>query len=118
MMIESEGGGGGLSETGISFKQRALASVTTADEDSTGMTITYTPFGDGAITVTINGFQAAVGDGAKDQEFFFSADGGTTARAIADIAAGDTLYFMGSVAGYELEADDELTLSYQKSSLD
>lgn len=118
LLIESEGGGGGLSETGISFRQRALASVTTADEDTTGMTITYTPFGDGVITATINGFQAAIADGAKDQEFYFSADGGTTARAIADVTAGDTLYYMGSVAGYELEADDELTLSYQKSSLD
>ena len=118
LLIESEGGGGGISATGISFRQRALASVTSADGDSTGMTITYTPFGDGAITATINGFQAAVGDGAKDQEFYFSGDGGTTARAIADIAAGDTLYYMGSVAGYELEADDELTLLYQKSSLD
>ena len=118
LLIESEGGGGGVAETGISFKQRANASVTTADEDTTGMSITYTPFGDGAITATINGFQAAIGDGAKDQEFFFSADGGTTARAIADVAAGDTLYFMGSIAGYELEADDELTLSYQKSSND
>jgi len=118
VMIEDEEGSGGVAATGISFRQRATASVTTADEDAAGMTITYTPFGDGVITATINGFQAAIGDGAKDQEFYFSADGGTTARAIADVAAGDTLYYMGSVAGYELEADDELTLSYQKSSLD
>ena len=37
---------------------------------------------------------------------------------LADIAAGDTLYWMGSVAGYELDATDDLDISYQASSDD
>ena len=47
-----------------------------------------------------------------------SADGGTTAKTVANIAAGDTLYWMGSIAGYELETDDDIDIDYQASSND
>jgi hypothetical protein len=117
LLIESEGGGG-LAETGVSFKDEFNPSVTTSDEDTTGGTITYTPFSDGHVDIRVNGFGVDVGDGAKDEALYFSVDGGTTARAIADITAGDTLYWMGSIAGFELEVDDEITIRYQKSSND
>tara|TARA_Y100000287_G_scaffold158404_1_gene136292 strand:- start:692 stop:2587 length:1896 start_codon:yes stop_codon:yes gene_type:complete len=120
LMIESEGGGGSVSETGVNVRTdyNQTASATSSDGDSTGATITYTPFSDGSVIVKVNGLQVNIGDGAKDQACYFSADGGTTARSVADIAANDTLYWMGSVANYELEADDEIDIVYAASSND
>ena len=119
LLIESEGGGsGGVTEVGVPFKEDFTPSVTTADEDTTGIQITYTPFNDSDVLIRINGLQADFGNGAKDEACYFSADGGTTARAAADITAGDTLYWMGSVAGYELDGTDEIDLRYEKSSND
>jgi hypothetical protein len=70
------------------------------------------------VSVEVNGIEANVGDGAKDEACYFSVDGGATARAMADIEAGDTLYWNGSIAGYELETDDDIDISYQASSTD
>jgi hypothetical protein len=107
-------------ETGVTTKvdRNKNPLATTSDEDSTGITITYTPFSDSAVTVKVNGLQCNIGDGAKDEAVYFSADGGTTAKTIANIAAGDTLYWMGSLAGYELETDDDIDIDYQASSND
>ncbi len=120
VMIEDEEGSGGVAETGVQTRAdyNKAPSATSSDEDSTGATITYTPFGDGAVIIKVNGLQINLADGAKDEACYFSADGGTTAKASADIAAGDTLYWMGSIAGYELEADDELDFVYDASSND
>ena len=107
-------------ETGVATKvdRNKNPLATTADGDSTGVTITYTPYSDSAVTVKVNGLQCNIGDGAKDEAVYFSADGGTTAKTIANIAAGDTLYWMGSLAGYELETDDDIDIDYQASSND
>ena len=118
VMVEDEEGSAGVSEVGVPFKEESAPSATTADEDTTGITITYTPFNDSEVKVTVNGLACDIGNGAKNEAAYFSADGGTTARAIADITAGDTLYWMGSVAGFELETDDEIDLRYEKSSND
>ena len=120
MLIESEGGGSNIAETGVSVRTdyNQTASVTSNDGDTTGATITYTPFSDSAVIVKINGLQTNLGDGAKDQACYFSADGGVTAKSSIDIGAGDTLYWMGSLAGYELDATDEIDLVYQASSND
>lgn len=115
LLIESEGGGGST-ETGVDTRQEGNSAVTANDEDSTGMVIDNTPFANGDVTVTINGLNVDIGNGAKDEACYFSNDGGTTARLIADITAGDTLYWMGSIAGYELETSDEIDIKYQKIS--
>lgn len=122
LMLEGvkDGGDAPITATGVNVKTdlNQTALVTTTDGDSTGATITYTPFSDSYVSVEVNGLEVNVGDGAKDEPCYFSADGGTTAKAIADIVAGDTLYWMGSIAGYELEADDEIDISYQAASTD
>ena len=122
LMLEGvkDGGDAVVTSTGVNVKDdlNQTALVTTADEDSTGATITYTPFSDSYVSVEVNGLEVNVGDGAKDEPSYFSADGGTTAKAIADIAAGDILYWMGSIAGYELDETDEIDISYQASSTD
>lgn len=116
LLIESEGGGG-VSETGISTKDEGNPNVTTSDGDATGISIGNTPFSDGDVTVQVNGLTVDLGNGAKNEPCYFSGDGGVTARAIADITAGDTLHWMGSIAGYELDGTDEIQIKYDKSSI-
>ena len=122
LMLEGvkDGGDAPITATGVNAKADLNQSplVTSADGDSTGITITYTPFSNSPVSVEVNGIEANVGDGAKDEACYFSVDGGTTARAISDIEAGDTLYWNGSIAGYELETDDDIDISYQASSTD
>ena len=119
LMIEAEGGGG-VNETGVEttsdLNQASL--VTSAVSKTTGVTITYTPYSDSAVTIKVNGIAVNLGDGTLSEACYFSSDGGTTPRLIADISAGDTLYWDGSIAGYELEATDDIDISYEKSSLD
>ena len=120
VMIEDEEGTVGVAETGVNTRvdYNQTPSATSSDGDTTGATITYTPFSDSSVIVKVNGLQVNLGDGAKDQACYFSADGGTTAKTSAGIAAGDTLYWMGSIADYELETDDEIDLVYAASSND
>ena len=67
MMIESEGGGSGTTENGVDYRQRANASVTSSDGDSTGSTMDYTPFLDGDVLVRVNGLLAVLGNGVKTE---------------------------------------------------
>lgn len=119
LLIESEGGSG-LEATGVDVKEdlNKAPLETTADGDTTGIQITYTPFSDGAVAITVNGLGANIGDGAKDEPCYFSSDDGVTAKEIANISAGDTLYWNGSIGGFELDATDEIDIIYQASSLD
>jgi len=87
--------------------------VTAGDGDpATAAGITNTPVDDGYVMVDVNGDIVQVGDGAKDKEVYFSDDGGATAKAISAITAGDIPYWMGSIAGYELDAVDRISLYY------
>jgi hypothetical protein len=89
------------------------ASVTAADFDEACATaVVSTPSSNGYVQVMVNGVQAVVGDGVKTEECYFSDDAGVTAKAIADITAGDKLYWVGSVAGFELDAGDRLDFNY------
>ena len=119
LLIESEGGSG-LEATGVDVKvDLDKAPLTTsADGDTTGIQITYSPFSDGAVAITVNGLGANIGDGAKDEPCYFSSDNGVNAKSIANISAGDTLYWNGSIAEFELDPTDEIDVIYQASSLD
>lgn len=89
------------------------ASVTTTDFDlACADTIDLTPVNDGNVAVRVNGLGVALGDGVKTKDCYFSGDGGTTARAIAAIVAGDLLYWVGSVANYQLDANDRIDFDY------
>jgi hypothetical protein len=89
------------------------ASVTTADfQLACATAITITPSGDGYVNVDINGLRVSVGDGVRTKDCYFSNDSGATARAISAITAGDALYWVQSVAGYNLAASDKVDLDY------
>ena len=119
LLIESEGGSG-LEATGVDVKVDLdkVPSNTSADGDTTGIQITYSPFSDGAVSITVNGLGANIGNGVKVEACYFSNDGGASAKSIANISAGDTLYWNGSIAEFELDSTDELDIIYQASSLD
>lgn len=89
-----------------------VASVTTADEDEACATpVSAEP--DGGIKVFLNGIEVTIGNAVKTQPCYFSGDGGVTARSLCDVAIGDKLYWMGSIAEFELNADDRLTFLYE-----
>jgi hypothetical protein len=60
----------------------------------------------------VNGVLYPVGDGVKTLAFYYSADGGSTAKSIANIAAGDSLY-TGSGLLFNLDAADTLSMYYE-----
>ena len=90
-----------------------VASATVADFDEACSTaIAATPASNSYVRVSVNGLAETLGDGVKTKSCYFSGDGGLTARSIADIASGDKLYWVGSVAGYELAATDRIDFEY------
>jgi hypothetical protein len=89
------------------------ASVTTADNQvACATTLAVTPAGDGGINVYVNGLLYEVGNGVKTKDCYFSDDGGTNAKSYALAASGDTLYWVGSVAGFQLDATDRITFEH------
>ena len=120
LMLEGVQDGGGVAEpTLIAIKTKddlnQTSLVTSNDGDSTGLTITHTPFNDTPVSVEVNGLECNIGDGAKDEACYFSNDGGLTAKTMENIEANDTLYWMGSIAGYQLETSDDVDFNYSKS---
>lgn len=120
LMLEGVQDGGGVAEpTLIAIKTKddlnQTSLVTSNDGDSTGLTITHTPFNDTPVSVEVNGLECNIGDGAKDEACYFSNDGGITAKTMENIEANDTLYWMGSIAGYQLETSDDIDFNYSKS---
>lgn len=88
---------------GITDKEVAPLN-TSGDNQDTGIDITSTPSNNGFVDVRVNGMSVTIGDGVKTKDCYFSADAGVTARSIIDITAGDSLYWNGVIAGYDLEA--------------
>lgn len=83
----------------------------TADATTTTLTISATPAADGLVRIFLNGIAVELGDGVKTDDCFFSGDSGNTARSIADIQSGDTLFWNGA-SSYALAADDVLDMIY------
>lgn len=104
-----------IEEGGVpTIKDKALTPAVTAGNGSyTNIKISETPKNDSYVTVMVNGIQAAVGDGLKNTECYFSAtSSGLTAKKIKDIAAGDKLIWNGVNANFDLDAFDVIDLNY------
>jgi hypothetical protein len=89
------------------------ASVTVADKDIACATALVARPATGYPFVFVNGAMQALGGLTAD--CYFSADGGVTARTLGSagtIAAGDHLYWNGSIAGFQLAATDVVTFDY------
>ena len=88
------------------------SAATSGDGSTTAVTIVATPAGDGYVQVLLNGIQVELGDGVKTKDCYFSADGGTTAKAISAIVATDVLYWNGVVVEFDLAITDYLDFNY------
>jgi hypothetical protein len=114
LMIEDETGTSAPDGVETPEDLNQTAAVTSTDGDFTGATITSTPYNDSNVQILVNGINVNLGDGAKDEACYFSADGGATPRTIAEIEGGDGLYWNGSIVGYELDGGDEIDIIYEK----
>lgn len=70
------------------------------------------PIATGQPILYVNGLQTLVGNGSKTGAAYFSKDGGVTASNIGELDATDLLYFNPTIADYDLETHDTLTLVY------
>ncbi len=97
----------------VTLNRNMAALTTISDGDpACASTLAKTPTLDGDVSVSINGVLATIGDGIKTKDCYFSADLGATARLIKDISSGDKLYWVGSVAGYQLANTDLIDVQY------
>lgn len=89
------------------------ASVTTTNGDLACATaLSTTPNNGSYVGVIINGDYPEIGDGVKTKDCYFSGDSGSTARAFNAIVSTDKLYWNGSIAGYQLTANDKVSFEY------
>lgn len=103
---------------GQEHTQSSPSLYTDGNYASTGITLDYTPFSDSTVQVYINGIAVTESYGNRDGEVYFSNDGGATAKSIATLSVGDTLYWNSNVTGYAIGESDIIDLVYEKSSLD
>lgn len=103
---------------GQEYTQSSGSLLVTTDYASTGITLDYTPWLDSTVQVYINGIALSEGYGTKTLEVYFSNDGGQTAKEVADLEAGDTLYWNTTIAGYAIGPNDVIDIVYEKSSLE
>src|SRR3990172_5992388 len=96
--------------------ESAAPAATVGDNASTGLAISNTPGGDGAVDILVNGIQYELGNGVKTKDAYFSADAGLTARAIGSIVAGDTLFWnVGPTrANFSLAITDKVSMNYNR----
>lgn len=81
------------------------------DGGSTGISMLIAQAAGSRVDVFVNGVAAALGDGVKTLDCYFSGDSGATARAQNGIQAGDVLYWNGASV-YALETDDRVSIHY------
>ena len=100
------------------FTQMGYSAVTAGNYSSTAISLTFTPFQDSTVQVFSNGIALEESYNDRAGDVYFSRDGGLTAIPAKDLDAGDVLYWNGQSAGYELAADDQFEIVYDKSNLD
>ena len=88
------------------------------DESPTGITLEYTPFADSTVQVYINGVAVTETYGEKTGDVYFSNNGGIASKSIADLEAGDEMFWNSNYAGYEIGGGDLFDIVYEKNSLD
>jgi len=94
------------------------SSVTTGDgTQAVNIPVSKTPSGGSYIEVLLNGVQIPVEDTGNALAFvtsvcYFSSDGGLTSKLMKDVKAGDYLYWMTTVATFDLDATDKITFNY------
>lgn len=84
-------------------------SLTSADgQIACATTLAATP--KGMVAVYVNGALQWLGLGNKTSDCYFSSDSGST--ALSTLVSGATLYWNGSIAGFQIATTDKLTFDY------
>lgn len=110
-----EWGSGGVKHSIEDKGLAALATVVDGDQAFAGA-LTKTPVNGGYVQPFVNGKKVSLAHGAViPGDCYFSGDGGVTRRLVGDIVAGDTLHWVGSFAGYQLETTDRIDLDYEEN---
>ena len=104
------GTGGGSGSGSLSTTNQGMVALTAGPfELACATPIAIDP--SGYVQPSVNGILYRLGDGVRTAAFYFSADSGATARAIADIVTGDLL-FVGSDLGFTLDSDDRISFLF------
>ncbi len=106
-----------LSKLNGSDKDLVPLATPLANQQDTGLAISETPVGGGYVQVSVNGIGMSLGDGVLTSDFYFSNDAGASAKNIANVAAGDALFFNGLIAGFPLATTDRISMLYSVSAL-
>ena len=94
-------------------KNIKVTQSTNGNASPTGVSITYSPYYDSYVMVEVNGISVEVGDNLTESSVYFSTNDGANAVALESISAGDQLIWNAVVAGFELEAGDDINLIYE-----
>lgn len=105
---------GGLASTNVDMD----ANTTTLGgngELACDTTLNTAPLIGSHISVYVNGVQVSVGNGVKTNNCYFSSNGGISAKYWVNIQIGDSLYWNGEIAGYNLNSlTDKISFIYLK----
>lgn len=96
-----------FSTTNLNMVAKTTSSTQTLACDSVISDVTYS-----FVRVIISEIEVRVGDGVKTSDCYFSSDGGSTAKTLAQHRRGDSLYWNGAVAGFELDPNDRIDFLY------
>ena len=88
------------------------ASATSGNYQSSGCSMAAAPALGCYVGVRVNGIYYEVGNGVKTSDCYFSGNGGTSARAFGAVQNGDTLYWNGVIAGFDLSGSDVVDFDY------
>ena len=103
-----------LGINGTPVYQYGTPSVTVGNNSTTGLAITSTPDQYSRIQVFINGQLQKLGDGTfSNVDCYFSNDGGLSALVLGSVSSGNTLYWNGLTARFELDNNDEVVIVYE-----
>lgn len=90
--------------------QDSIPTLTDGNYQFTGITISFTPINSSSIQVYVNSVAIRESYGNRLGECYFSGDNGSTAKNLGFIQVGDSLYWNGIIAGYNLDDKDRISL--------
>ena len=96
------------------FYQSSLSTLTSGDYSSTGITLSNTPSQYSRVQLFVNGQLQKLGNGTfSNVDCYFSNDGGLSALSFTSLLLGNSLYWNGVSAGFELDVTDEIDIIYE-----
>ena len=88
--------------------------MTSGDYSSTGITLSNTPSQYSRVQLFVNGQLQKLGNGTfSNVDCYFSNDGGLSALSFTSLLLGNSLYWNGVSAGFELDVTDEIDIIYE-----